>query len=167
MPRDIVMKRILFVCTGNICRSPTAEGLFRHRIREAGLLESLEGDSAGTEGYHVGDPPDPRAIAEAARHGVAIEDLRARRLESADFERFDLLLGMDRGHLAIMRRLAPAGSRDRVGLLLEHAPDCGYREVPDPYYGGEAQYRLSYRLIDAGIDGLMRYLAGTVARASS
>jgi low molecular weight protein-tyrosine phosphatase len=161
------MKRILFVCTGNICRSPTAEGLFRHRIREAGLAHILAGDSAGTEGYHVGDAPDPRAIAEAARHGVEIGDLRARRLERADFERFDLLLGMDRGHLAIMRRLAPAQARDRIGLLLDHAPGSGHREVPDPYYGAEAQYQLSYRLIDAGIAGLMRYLAGTVAGESS
>ena len=161
------MKRILFVCTGNICRSPTAEGLFRHRIREAGLEGLLLGDSAGTEGYHVGDAPDPRAIAEAARHGVEIGDLRARRLERADFERFDLLLGMDRGHLATMRRLAPAHRHDRIGLLLAHAPDCGQAEVPDPYYGGEAQYRLSYRLIDAGIAGLMRYLAETVARDNS
>ena len=161
------MKRILFVCTGNICRSPTAEGLFRHRIREAGLEGRLLGDSAGTEGYHAGDAPDPRAIAEAARHGVEIGDLRARRLERADFERFDLLLGMDRGHLASMRRLAPARRQDRIGLLLAHAPDCGQAEVPDPYYGGEAEYRLSYRLIDAGIAGLMRYLAETVARDNS
>jgi protein-tyrosine phosphatase len=161
------MKRILFVCTGNICRSPTAEGLFRHRIREGGLDHLLAGDSAGTEGSHIGDPPDPRAIAEAARHGVEIGDLRARRLDRTDFERFDLLLGMDRGHLALMRRLAPPQAHDRIGLLLAHAPDCGYREVPDPYYGGETQYRLSYRLIDAGIAGLMRYLAGTVAGTSS
>ncbi len=161
------MKRILFVCTGNICRSPTAEGLFRHRIREAGLEGRLLGDSAGTEGYHAGDAPDSRAIAEAARHGVEIGDLRARQLERADFERFDLLLGMDRGHLVSMRRLAPPPARDRIGLLLAHAPDCGQAEVPDPYYGGEAQYRLSYRLIDAGIAGLMRYLAETVARDNS
>jgi protein-tyrosine phosphatase len=161
------MKRILFVCTGNICRSPTAEGLFRHRIREAGLDRLLLADSAGIEGYHVGDPPDPRAIAEAARHGVEIGDLRARRLESADFDGFDLLLGMDRGHLALMRRQAPAQIHERLGLLLAHAPDCGYAEVPDPYYGGEAEYRLSYRLIDAGIRGLLRYLTETVAGASS
>jgi protein-tyrosine phosphatase len=161
------MKRILFVCTGNICRSPTAEGLFRHRIREAGLDRLFLADSAGTEGYHAGDPPDPRAIAEAARHGVEIGDLRARRLERADFERFDLLLGMDQGHLARMRRLAPPQAHQRLELLLAHAPDCGYVEVPDPYYGGEAEYRLNYRLIDAGIEGLLRYLAGTVAGASS
>jgi protein-tyrosine phosphatase len=161
------MKRILFVCTGNICRSPTAEGLFRHRIREAGLDRLLLADSAGTEGYHAGNPPDPRAIAEAARHGVEIGDLRARRLEGVDFERFDLLLGMDRSHLARMRRLAPPRTHDRLGLLLAHAPDCGYAEVPDPYYGAEADYRLSYRLIDAGIQGLLRYLAGTAADASS
>lgn len=161
------MKRILFVCTGNICRSPTAEGLFRHHIQKAGLGHSFAADSAGTEGYHAGSPPDPRAIAEAARHGVEIGDLRARRLERKDFEQFDLLLGMDYGHLAIMRRLAPPRAHDRIGLLLAHAPDCGYREVPDPYYGSDAQYQLSYRLINAGIAGLMRYLAETVARASS
>lgn len=161
------MKRILFVCTGNICRSPTAEGLFRHRIREAGFEDRFLGDSAGTEGYHVGAAPDPRAIAEAARHGIEIGDLRARQLERADFERFDLLLGMDRGHLTQMRRLAPPQAQGRIGLLLAHAPDCGQQDVPDPYYGDEAQYRLSYRLIDAGIAGLMRYLAATVARDNS
>ena len=85
----------------------------------------------------------------------------------AQGERFDLLLGMDRGHLATMHRLAPADRQDRIGLLLAYAPDCGQAEVPDPYYGGEAQYRLSYRLIDAGIAGLMRYLAETVARDNS
>jgi len=161
------MKRILFVCTGNICRSPTAEGLFRHRIREAGLDRLLLADSAGTKDYHVGDPPDRRAVAEAARHGVEIGDLRARQLDRADFERFDLLLGMDRGHLARMRRLAPPRTHDRLGLLLAHAPDCSYAEVPDPYYGSEAEYRLSYRQIDAGIQGLLRYLTETVAGASS
>jgi protein-tyrosine phosphatase len=160
------MKRILFVCTGNICRSPTAEGLFRHRIREAELDQIFTADSAGTAGYHIGNAPDPRAIAEAARHGIEIGDLRARRLERADFERFDLLLGMDRGHLAIMRRMAPQ-SKDRIGLLLAHAPDCGHGEVPDPYCGGAAQYQLSFRLIEAGIDGLIRYLAGTGNRDSS
>jgi protein-tyrosine phosphatase len=164
---DTAMKRILFVCTGNICRSPTAEGLLRHRIREAGLDRILATDSAGTEAYHVGNAPDPRAIAEAARHGVDIGDLRARRLERADFERFDLVLGMDRGHLAIMRRMAPSQFRKRLGLLLVHAPDCGHKEVPDPYYGSEMQYQLSYRLIDAGITGLMRYLAETAARDNS
>jgi protein-tyrosine phosphatase len=161
------MKSILFVCTGNICRSPTAEGLFRHRVRDAGLDRLLLAGSAGTEGYHAGEPPDPRAIAEAARHGVEIGDLRARPLERADFDQFDLLLGMDRGHLARMRRLAPPQTHERLGLLLAHAPDCGYAEVPDPYDGGEAEYRLSYRLIDAGIQGLLRYLAGTAADASS
>ncbi|MFZ5789564.1 MAG: low molecular weight protein-tyrosine-phosphatase [Pseudomonadota bacterium] len=159
--------RVLFVCTGNICRSPMAEGLFRHRIRQAGLEKRLRADSAGTHGYHVGNPPDERAIAVAARHGIDIRDLRARQLDRTDFQAFDLLLGMDEGHLAFMRRLAPPQATPRIGLLLDQAPQLGYREVPDPYYGEEADYRLAFELVEAGVEGLIRRLAQAAAAVSA
>lgn len=159
------MQRILFVCTGNICRSPTAEGLFRARLAAIGLADRFAADSAGTSGYHVGDRPSAPAIRIAAEHGIDLGPLRARRLEPADFARFDLALGMDRGHLAAMRGLAPAGSRAKLGLLLDHAPALQLRDVPDPYYGGDADYRRSFELIAAGIDGLVRALAQSAASA--
>ena len=121
--------RILFVCTGNICRSPTAEGVLRGRAAAAGL-EGLHIESAGTHGYHVGEPPDPRTVEAAARRGYDLSGLRARKLRSADFTDFDLLLAMDRGHLRIMERLRPPETTAQLRLFLE-------REVPDPYYGGD------------------------------
>ena len=159
------MQRILFVCTGNICRSPTAEGLFRARLAAIGIAGRFAADSAGTSGYHVGDRPSAPAIRIAAEHGIDLRDLRARRLSAADFARFDLALGMDRGHLAAMRGLAPAGSPAKLGLLLDYAPALRLRDVPDPYYGGDADYRRSFELIAAGIEGLVQALAQSVASA--
>jgi protein-tyrosine phosphatase len=152
------MQRILFVCTGNICRSPTAEGLFRARIQALGLAGRFDADSAGTTGYHIGEPPSAPAIRIAAERGIDLSALRARRLERADFERFDLLLAMDRSHMRAMRMLAPSASRARLGLLLDYAPDERLSEVPDPYYGEDEDYRRSFALIAAGIDGLVRAL---------
>lgn len=152
------MQRILFVCTGNICRSPTAEGIFRARIAAAGLADRFDADSAGTHGYHVGGPPSGPAIRIAAAAGVDLSRLRARRLEPRDFERFDLLLGMDDGHGAILRAQAPKHARGRVGLLLDYAPGLGLREVADPYYGNDADYRCAFATIAAGVDGLVAQL---------
>jgi protein-tyrosine phosphatase len=133
-------------------------GLFRARLAAIGLADRFEADSAGTAGYHVGDPPSEPAIRIAAEQGVDLRGLRARRLELGDFVRFDLMLAMDRGHLEAMRGLAPAGRRARLGLLLDYAPRQRLREVPDPYYGDDAAYRRSFALIAAGIDGLVRAL---------
>src|SRR5690606_21957555 len=106
-PEDRVLTRVLFVCTGNICRSPTAEGVFRHLLREAGMDGRIGADSAGTHGYHVGEAPDRRTVACARRRGIDLSGLRARRVRAGDFEDFDLILAMDRGHLARLRELAP------------------------------------------------------------
>ena len=124
--------RILCVCMGNICRSPTAEAVLREMARRTAPNWSLQVDSAGTHGYHVGDPPDARAISAAARRGYDLSGLRARQLTAKDFSSFDLLLAMDEQNLAAMRRLGEG----RVELLLDYAPQLGVREVPDPYYGG-------------------------------
>lgn len=139
---------VLMVCTGNICRSPTADGLLRHRLREAGLHERVLVDSAGTHGYHIGHPPDRRSTAKARAYGVDLSMLRARQVEAADFQRFHLILAMDAGHHEILLELCPPRHRGKVRLYLDYAPAFG-REVPDPYYGGEDGFETVWRMCDA------------------
>lgn len=150
--------RIIFVCLGNICRSPTAEAVFRAlAAREAPEL-SLSVESAGTAGYHVGSAPDARAQAAARRRGYEMSGLRARTIERRDFERFDLLLAMDRSNWSALQQLAPQPARGRVRLFLEFAPDAGVLEVPDPYYGGPNGFEQVLDLIEAASRGLLREL---------
>lgn len=156
--------RVLFVCTGNICRSPSAEGILRQKAEAAGLAARIEVDSAGTHGYHRGDPPDPRAIRQAARRGYDLSDLRARTLSDDDFTRFDLIVGMDGGHMRILERTAPAGTGAEFRLLMDYAGAAkGAREVPDPYYGGPDDYDMALDLIEAGVDGLLGSLRQRLA----
>jgi protein-tyrosine phosphatase len=150
--------RVLLVCTGNICRSPTAEGVLRRFAAQAGV--SLQVDSAGTHDYHVGEPPDERAVAHARRRGYDLSDLRARRIERRDFESFDLVLAMDRGHLRILERLCPPAQRAKLQLLLDYAPALGERDVPDPYYGGPEDFERALDLIEAASRGLIERLPG-------
>ena len=150
--------RILFVCLGNICRSPTAEGVLRTlAAREAPELV-LDVDSAGTAGYHVGEPPDPRTREAAVRRGYDLAPLRARIIEPADFERFDLILAMDRENLRVLRRRAPSSAQERVRLFLEFAPDAGLEDVPDPYYGGPNGFEEVLDLVEAATRGLIEHL---------
>jgi protein-tyrosine phosphatase len=149
------MVKVLFVCTGNICRSPTAEGVFRQTVRDAGLDARITTASAGTHGYHVGEPPDHRSVAAAKSRGVDIADLRARRVRAADFDEFDLILAMDRGHYDQLTRMAPAGRRDRVKLFMDYAPEAPKREVPDPYYGEGSHFTVVLDLIEAASQGLL------------
>src|SRR5688572_585546 len=132
--------KVLFVCMGNICRSPTAHGVFARYLRERAPELDIEVGSAGTHDYHVGSPPDPRSIAAAARRGFDISSLRARLVEDADFERYDLIVAMDRLNQAVLLERSPAVYRDRVRLLMEFAgvsSESGEQlDVPDPYYGG-------------------------------
>ncbi|MBI4032036.1 MAG: low molecular weight phosphotyrosine protein phosphatase [Proteobacteria bacterium] len=151
---------VLFVCTGNICRSPTAEGAFRRHVREAGLEKRFRIDSAGTTGYHAGDPPDSRSLSVALECGVAMDDLRARRLEQSDFHEFDLILAMDGGHMAEMRRMAGAESRARLSMFLDFLPDAGRADVPDPYYGGRKDFLYVFELADRGARALLSHLRG-------
>ena len=132
-PESRASRRILFVCMGNICRSPTAEGVFRKLLAERAPELDVEIDSAGTHGFHDGASPDPRACRAAERRGVDLKPLRARRVTERDFERFELLLAMDEQNLEFLLEVCPAEYRSRVRLLLEFAPHLERREVPDPY----------------------------------
>jgi len=150
--------RILFVCLGNICRSPTAEGVLRTlAAREAPEL-AIEVDSAGTAAYHVDEPPDPRARQAAARRGYDLTALRARIVAPGDFERFDLIVAMDRENLRELRQRAPAGAHERLRLFLEFAPQAGPEDVPDPYYGGPNGFEEVLDLVEAATRGLLAHL---------
>lgn len=150
--------RILFVCMGNICRSPTAEAVFRHMIAQRSGMPEVEVDSAGTHGYHIGRPSDERAMEAAARRGISLSGIRARQVEAADFERFDLILCADESNLAALKALAPASARARVCLLLDYA-DTDIREVPDPYYGGGKGFEQVLDLVESACEGLIRELS--------
>ena len=127
---------ILVVCTGNICRSPTGEGVLRHLVERRGLADRVRVASAGTHDYHVGEMPDPRAVKHASRRGYDLSSLRASQVSARDFHEHDYILAMDRGHLRILRSIAPANARARVGLFLEASERWKGEDVPDPYYGG-------------------------------
>src|ERR1043165_3827687 len=150
--------KILFVCLGNICRSPTAEAVFRVvAAREAPELQ-FEIDSAGTAGYHVGAPPDSRTREAALRRGYDMSALRARVVEPQDFARFDLILAMDRQNLETLQRRAPVAARERIRLFLEFAPDADATEVPDPYYGGANGFEEVLDLVEAAAYGLLQHV---------
>ena len=149
--------RLLFFCMGNICRSPTAEAVFRAQVETAELAGRFEIDSAGTHGYHVGAPPDERSQAHARRRGYELGGLRARQLVAADFERFDLLLAMDEENLARAERLATPAQRQRLQLFMRYAPGLG-TAVPDPYYGGPEGFEQVLDLVEVASAGLLKAL---------
>jgi len=151
--------RILMVCTGNICRSPAAEGVFREFLKRNFLENSVQVDSAGTHDYHVGERPDPRAIEHARRRGYHISGLRARQIGMRDFEKFDLLLAMDRGHLEILEHLSPPQHRHKLRLFLDFA-ELPEKEVPDPYYGGPEGFERLLDLVEAASRGLLDQVRG-------
>jgi protein-tyrosine phosphatase len=147
--------KILFVCMGNICRSPTAEAVFRRLVRERAPHVEVEIDSAGTHDYHVGEPPDPRAVAAAARRGIDLTSLRARMVEESDFERFDLIVGMDRLNRATLLDRSPGEYRDRIRLLMEFSASNDIEDVPDPYYGGAPGFERVLDLAEEAAAGLL------------
>ena len=149
---------VLFVCMGNICRSPTAEGVFRHFVQEAGLADRIKIDSAGTHAYHTGEPADRRASAAAERRGYSLADIRARRVQAEDFENFNYIVAMDRlNHVTLIDR-ADAEHHDKIRLFLEFS-SAEEDEVPDPYYGGAAGFDRVLDLVEEASRGLLETLS--------
>lgn len=146
---------VLFVCTGNICRSPTAEGIFQKLVGEAGLADRIHVDSAGTHDYHPLSAPDPRTVRHAQARGYDLASLRQRVLVAEDYERFDLVLIMDQENRRHASRLCPAQHAGKLRYLLEFAPSLGKEEVPDPYHGGPEDFELVLDLVEAASRGLL------------
>jgi len=147
------MVSVLFVCLGNICRSPTAEGVFRDLITREGLADQITIDSAGTAAYHVGSSPDSRAQAEALRRGIDISGLRGRQAHGGDFEKFDYVLAMDRENHGNLLAICPLDDENRLHMFLDFAPHLGRKDVPDPYYDGN--FNAVYDLIEEAAQGLL------------
>ena len=160
-------KRILFVCMGNICRSPTAEGVMRRLADEGGGASfPIEIDSAGTHGYHIGSPPDSRAAAAAANRGYDLSPIRSRRVEESDFADFDLILAMDADNLAFLKAAAPPNCNAEIRLFLEFTEHSEMHsaarraEIPDPYFGGEGGFDFVLDLIENAARGLLKKIRG-------
>jgi len=149
------MVRVLFVCTGNICRSPAAEGVFRSLVAARGMHDRIETDSAGTSGWHVGEPPDPRTQQIAAARGFDLGGQRARQVRHDDFMLFDFIVAMDRGHARRLSALCPPGEAHRISLFLERLPDAGTLDVPDPYHGGGDGFERVMDMVERGAAALL------------
>jgi len=153
-----VTSSVVFVCTGNICRSPTAEGIFRKLVDDGGLSDRIVVDSAGTHDYHVGEPPDQRAQEAAARRGYDLSRLRARKFQREDFQRFDFVLAMDRDNHGILARLAQPSEGHRLRMMMEYASRFQEIEVPDPYYGGPDGFDRVIDMLEDAAQGLLEAL---------
>lgn len=149
------MPSVLFVCLGNICRSPTAEAIMLHKVAQAGLDDHIVVDSAGTGDWHVGEAPDPRARQHGSHRGYDLEPLRARQIDASDFERFDHILAMDSANLRELRRLCPSPLQNKVQLLLDFAPDRAGQEIADPYFGGADGFERVLDECELACDGLL------------
>jgi len=149
---------VLVVCTGNICRSPTGEGVLRALIERRGLADRIEVRSAGTHDYHVGEGPDTRSVRHAGKRGYDLARLRASQVSPRDFHECDYILAMDRGHLRILRNMAPANAKARLGLFLEASGRWKGEDVPDPYYGGPEGFERVFDICDAACRGLLSHL---------
>ena len=143
---------------GNICRSPTAEGVFRHIVHQEGLDSLIRTDSAGTHAYHVGNPPDHRAQQTARGRDIDLSDLRARKVVSEDFEKFDYVLAMDNDNHYMLEEICPSGYEDRLFMFLEFAPNVKHREVPDPYYGGQRGFEDVFDMVEEASHGLIAHI---------
>lgn len=150
------MTRVLFVCLGNICRSPLAQGVMGYHLKRAGLEHRVSVDSAGTAGYHVGESPDARASEAAARRGIDITDQRARQVQNGDFESFDYICAMDLDNLSALNARCPEAQSTKLGLLMDFAPGPAGQEVPDPYYGGGDGFEHALDLIESAVEGLVQ-----------
>jgi protein-tyrosine phosphatase len=150
--------RVLFVCLGNICRSPLAEALFKHKVQERGLAKYVDADSCGTSDYHIGDPPDPRTLANARKNGITI-DHRGRQLSLSDLQTFDYVIAMDRNNLEDILRVGRGLNMDgKLFLMRTFDPQADEKDVPDPYYGGEEGFQQVFEILDRSLDGFIHYL---------
>lgn len=149
------MIRVLFVCMGNICRSPTAHGVFEALVQREGLSERIFVDSAGTHSYHIGKAPDPRSQETAISRGFDLSHLRARQAISEDFEEFDYILAMDRSNYEDLQAISPPGLSDKLYLFLDFAPEVSTNEVPDPYYGGGDGFEKVFDMVEVASEGLL------------
>lgn len=150
--------KILFVCMGNICRSPSAEGVFRHKVSEAGLSDRIHIDSAGTHAYHIGNPPDPRSQQAALKRNFDLSAQRARKVKVNDFAEFDYVIAMDISNEEDLQAICPEGLEDKIYLFLKFARNTDKKEVPDPYYGGINGFEIVLDLIEDAADGLIAHL---------
>ena len=150
------MINILFVCMGNICRSPSAEGFFASVLNRSTIKDRVSTDSAGTHGYHVGHPPDGRAIDTAAKFNVEIGDLRARKVNAADFHHFNLIIAMDSSNLEDLKRIQPSDSTASLGMMMQYHPEGQPEDVPDPYYGGMEGFTYMCELLQSATAGLLK-----------
>ena len=157
--------RVLFVCMGNICRSPTAEGVFRAALRKHALDDRIEVDSAGTHGYHVGEAPDPRTQRAAASRGYDLSNIRARKVAPQDLEYFDLVLAMDHNNVDVLRRMCPPERHKRIKLFMDYARSFDDKEVPDPYYGLGHGFDLVLDMIEDASNGLVDALKKKLGHA--
>ena len=157
---DAERTRVLFVCLGNICRSPTAHGVFETIVKARGLEQLIVIDSCGTGDWHIGHAPDRRATAEAARRGYNLDHLRARQVQISDFDEFDYILAMDAQNLADLRAMCPAGFSGQLSLFLPFDPAATVDEFPDPYYGGDEGFTRVLDMIEAASEGLLEEICG-------
>ncbi len=161
-PEISPQQRVLFVCMGNICRSPTAEGVFRKLVEAGGHAGRICCDSAGTHGYHIGEPPDERAQRHSATRGYDLSGLRARKVEVADFTRFELVLAMDRNNLELLQHVCPARQHRRLALYGDFSERYAGQEVPDPYYGGAGGFERVLDMIEETSQRLLQHLLESV-----
>lgn len=146
---------VVFVCMGNICRSPTAEGVFRHLVRKEGLDDWITTDSAGTHAYHIGEQPDHRAQQTARSRGIDLSDLRGRKAIENDFHEFDYVLAMDDDNYQLLEQICPSGFEDKLSLFLDFSKEYSETQVPDPYYGGDQGFEHVFDLVESASKGLL------------
>ena len=158
------MINILFVCMGNICRSPSAEGFFTTVLQKSNYMDQVSTDSAGTHSYHVGHTPDSRAVETASRFGVDISQLRARKVSVSDFSHYDLIIAMDRDNYVDLQRIRPTGSKADLKMMMHYHPEAQPVDVPDPYYGGMDGFNYMCELLDSATQGLLKDIEGRLAQ---
>ncbi|MEM9469628.1 MAG: low molecular weight protein-tyrosine-phosphatase [Pseudomonadota bacterium] len=153
--------KIMFVCTGNICRSPTAEAVLRHKAQDLGKVAEIDISSSGTHGYHIGEKPDPRAVRYAQKRGIDMSGLYAQKIEQSDFEDYDLLVAMDRGHYSHLEKLQPQGGLAEIKLFSDYLTNYNTSDIPDPYYGGDEGFDIVLDMVEEGCDAMLKSITNT------